>query len=289
MSIGSVCSPPPSSALFHMFSMLESAAEQMMVHRDFQAAFDTCERGLESLNNMEQEESRCAEIKAGFCIVGIQALAELNQWPRVLPWVLKLYEHQEKIPAKILQMCIILYSKVGEPAVMQEAARAWLHCPSNSRASGFRTVAELYLLHVLVPLGHSEAAREFIVGDAGSGVFTEHQRQTALEVVEARDRENREPAPNPDSTLDTEISARTVSSQGAVVHKLEAMLRFLYRRLLTSSFPLRRVFLLSVLLYMLFLRMDPALPSSFMWISKLLQLLKQMWRTMFAPYYQTPT
>lgn len=44
------------------------------------------------------------ELKAGFCIVGIQALAELNQWPGVLAWVSHHYEHQEDIPAKILQM-----------------------------------------------------------------------------------------------------------------------------------------------------------------------------------------
>ncbi|CAK6950052.1 peroxisome assembly protein 26 [Scomber scombrus] len=241
-SCGSVCSPPLSPSLSEMFSMLDSAAEQLMVHKDFQAAFDTCNRGLESLASMEQEDNRCAELKASFCILGIQALAELNQWHGVLSWVLQHYEHQEKIPAKIMQMCILLYSKVGEPAVLQEASRVWLQCLSNSRAAGFGTVAELYLLHVLVPLGHTEEARELIAG--------------------------------------------------SVIHKLEAMLRLLYRRLLapgSGSFSLRRVFLAAILLYMLLVRMDPALPSSFMWISKLLQLLKQMWSAMFAPYYQTLT
>lgn len=123
-------SPPLSAAVTQMFNTLESAAEQMMVHRDFQAAFDTCLSGLESLAGLEPEDSRwgswsfthmfnwklgflcynrnicscrCAELKAGFCILGIQALAELNQWRDVLCWVLQQYE-QEKIPAKIMQM-----------------------------------------------------------------------------------------------------------------------------------------------------------------------------------------
>ncbi|XP_042367101.1 peroxisome assembly protein 26 isoform X2 [Plectropomus leopardus] len=239
-SFSSVCSPQPSSSsVAQMFSTLDTAAEQMMVLKDFQVAFDTCERGLESLANMGHEDNRCAELKAGFCILGIQALAELNQWHGVLSWVLQQYEHQEKIPAKIMQMCILLYSKVGEPAAMQEAARVWLHCPSNCRVTGFGTVAELYLLHVLVSLGHRDEALELILG--------------------------------------------------SVIRKCEAMLKFLYRKLMgtgSGSFPLRRVFLAAVLLYMLFLRMDPALPSSFMWISKLLELLRQMWRAMFAPYYQ---
>lgn len=45
---------------------------------------------------------------------------------------------------------------------------------------------------------------------------------------------------------------------GAVTHKLQAMFRFIYRKLLGSgSFSLRRVFLAAVLLYMLFFRLDP--------------------------------
>ncbi|XP_037616863.1 peroxisome assembly protein 26 [Sebastes umbrosus] len=285
-SLLSACS---TSSLTQTFSMLDTAAEQMMVLKDFQAAFDTCDRGLESLSNMEQEDNRCGEFKAGFCILGLQALAELNQWHGVLSWVLQQYEHQDKIPAKIMQMCILLYSKVGEPAVMQEAARVWLHCPSNSRVTGFGTVAELYLLHVLVPLEHRDEALELIGGEVGCAAFTEDQRQTALEVVEGKERQNHEPPLNPEFSPDSDITALPVSTQGSIIRKLEAMLRFLYRKVLATgsgSFPLRRVFLAAVLLYMLLFRMDPALPSSFMWISKLLQLLRQMWSAMFAPYYQ---
>lgn len=98
--------------------------------------------------------------------------------------------------------------------MMQEAARVWLHCPSNSRVSGFRTVAELYLLHVLVPLGHAEEARELIVGDVGNSAFTEDQRQTALDVIEEKEQHNRESLLNPGCSPDSEIAAHTVSSQG---------------------------------------------------------------------------
>lgn len=283
------CSPPLSASLTQVLSMLDTAAEQMMVLQDFQAAFDTCCTGLQSLAHVEQEDYRCGEFKAGLCILGIQALAEMNQWEGVFSWILQQYEDQETIPAKIMQMCILLYSKVGEPAVMQEAARVWLHCPSNSRVSGFSTVAELYLLHVLVPLGCKDEALELIVGEVGSSAFTEEQRQTALDVVEEQERQNQDPPPNPRNSPNSESNAHTVSTQGAVIHRLKAMLRFLHRKLLLTgscSFPLRKAFLAAVLLYMLFFRLDPALPASFMWISKLLQLLKQMWSAMFAPYYQ---
>ncbi|KAM6895513.1 peroxisome assembly protein 26 [Xenentodon cancila] len=266
--------------------MLDSAAEQMMVHRDFHAAFDTCQSGLESLARAEPEDNRCGELKAGFCILGIQALAEMNQWSGVLCWVLQQYEHLEDVPAKVMQMCILLYSKVGKPAVMHDAAKAWLHSPLKSRVAGFQTVAELYLLHVLLPLEHLEEAQEFIDGEVGDAAFP-NQRQTALDIVQEKAQQNKEPSSNP--SPESGNAAHPVSIQGGVVHKLESMLRLLYRKLLLSSsksFSLWRFFLAAVLLYMLLFRMDPALPSSFMWISKLLQLLKQVWRAMFAPYYQ---
>lgn len=58
-SLGSVRhSPPLSSSLAHTLSLLDSAAERLVLHRDFQAAFDTCDRGLEALASVEQEDSR---------------------------------------------------------------------------------------------------------------------------------------------------------------------------------------------------------------------------------------
>ncbi|KAM3858961.1 peroxisome assembly protein 26 [Diretmus argenteus] len=290
-------SPPLGSGSSQILSLLDTAAEQLMVHRDFQAAFDACDRGLARLADVEQEDSsRCAEFKARLCIVGIQALAEQNQWRGVLSWILQQYEHQEKIPPKIMQMCILLYTKVGEQAMMQEATGVWLHCPSNSRVVGFRTVAELYLLHVLLPLGLTGEARELVLGEVGSSAFTEDQRQTALDVVEEKERQNQEPPANPSRSPSPETTEHTISppvhlcQTGAVIQKLETILRFFYRRLFVTSagsFPLRRVFMAFILLYMLLVRMDPAHPSSFIWISKLLQLLKQMWTAMFSPYYQT--
>ncbi|TNM91601.1 hypothetical protein fugu_019981 [Takifugu bimaculatus] len=229
-SWGYVCSPPPTSSLMKTFSLLETAAEQMMVHTDFQAAFGTCNKGLEGLASMELEDNRCLEYKAGFCTVGIQALAELNQWRAALPWVLQQYEDQEKIPAQIVQLCILLYSKVGEPAVMQETARVWLHCPSNRSVSGFRTVAELYLLHVLVPLKYREEAEELILGEIGTSVFTEHQRQTALEILEEKEQQNQELPLNSSQNSTADV----ISARGSVLCKVEAMLKFLYRKLLLT-------------------------------------------------------
>ncbi|XP_038153017.1 peroxisome assembly protein 26 [Cyprinodon tularosa] len=209
-------SPPPLSGSSQLCQTLDSAAELMMVHGDFQTAFDTCDAGLESMGQLEAEDNRCAELKAGFCMIGIQALAELNRWREVFSWVMQHYEHQEHVPAKIMQLCILLHSKVGAPAVMQEASRVWLNCPSNVGASGFRSVAELYLLHVLVPLGHLEEARELVASEVGCVAFTEEQRQTALDVVEEKARQSQEDPKNPGDALDAKIAAHPASTQGVL-------------------------------------------------------------------------
>lgn len=138
--LGSTCSP----SVTQLSSMLDAAAEQMMIHKDFRAAFDACDSGLESLAGLDEEEHRWSsvtgrtlklckqsgrqmtaffsplcfgdsfgELKAGFCILGIQALAEMNEWPAVLPWVLQQYE-QERIPAKLMQMWWADFDKLVE-------------------------------------------------------------------------------------------------------------------------------------------------------------------------------
>lgn len=103
---------------------------------------------------------------------------------------------------------------------MQDAARVWLHCPSNGGVTGFATVAELYLLHVLVPLGHKDEAVGLIVGEVGSGAFTEDQRQIALDVVEEKEREKQEQTLNPRSSPNPETTAQTVSTKGATFYIL---------------------------------------------------------------------
>lgn len=97
---------------------------------------------------------------------------------------------------------------------MQEAARLWLHSSSNSRSPGFGTVAELYLLHVLVPLGLTEEARELVVGEVGSVAFTEEQRQTALDVVSEKEQQSEEPPQSPGSSSTSAISANTEPPKG---------------------------------------------------------------------------
>ncbi|XP_063048474.1 peroxisome assembly protein 26-like, partial [Engraulis encrasicolus] len=215
---------------------------------------------------------------------------KLNQWRGVLGWVLQHYDCADKMPAKIMQMCILLYSKVGEHTTMQDAGHMWLHCPENSSVSGYATVAELYLLHVLIPLGLAEEAQRLVSEEVGNVAFTTEQRQVALDLLERQKQtEGRTPSSNPGTEEGSQMT--TKPTLGPVVRKLLAMLRLLQSGISSVMtrwrfIPARRLLLAVLLLYLLLVRMDPALPSSFPWVFKLLGLLRQMWHAMFGPYYR---
>ena len=110
---------------------------------------------------------------------------------------------------------------MADQAAMLDASRLWIHCPSNRTLAEFHSVAELYLAHVLVPLGHMEEAREFILGVVGNVAFTEVQKQTALDFLEEKEHQILEPSPSPSHV--TETTALTTTPQG---HSQISILRY---------------------------------------------------------------
>ncbi|XP_058273553.1 peroxisome assembly protein 26 [Hemibagrus wyckioides] len=286
-------SPPLCLSLTHGSGLVDAAIEHVIIRNDFHAAFEACEKGLESLSHADEQELNCSrhgELKAALCIVGIQALAELNQWHDVLKWVLQHYGETEQIPAKIMQMCILLYTKVSEQAAVQEAVRTWLLCDSNTSLSGYSSVAELYILHVLLPLGQTSEAKELLMDAVGQVAFTDAQRQTALTILENHDaKKTKDSYTNPEPLP---VDTKKMISQGSVVRKLNAVMRLLYRGLSLAGVTawsrfIHRTAVLLFLLYLLLIRMDPALPSAYPWILRLYGLWQQMWNAMFGPYYRS--
>ena len=102
---------------------------------------------------------------------------------------------------------ILLYAKLGHEAAIQEVARVWLLCPVTAGLGSYRTVSELYLLCVLLPLGRTDEARQLVLGEVGSSAFSEDQRQLALEVVTAKETE----------CQDTPVGSRLSPSPGVPV------------------------------------------------------------------------
>uniref|UniRef100_A0A8C5WHN6 Peroxisome assembly protein 26 n=1 Tax=Leptobrachium leishanense TaxID=445787 RepID=A0A8C5WHN6_9ANUR len=160
-------------------SLLDAAIDLLVLERNFSGALELCERGLQILT-MEPKDTRCEQVKASLCVVGIQALAELERWREVLPWLVQYYRTPQEMPHNIMEMCILLYSRVKQPRVMIELSSRWLNERNIQHLPGYRRVAELHLLRVLLPLGLFTEA-ENLAQD--SNMFTSQQQLMFLKTI----------------------------------------------------------------------------------------------------------
>ncbi|NWI46956.1 PEX26 protein, partial [Picathartes gymnocephalus] len=272
-------------------ALLEEAADLLVLHRDFAAAVERCEAGCDSLGHGpgpgHERCERFAEVKCSLCVVGIQALAEMNRWREVLSWVLQYYQVPEHLPPKVLELCILLYSKVGEPQVMLEVGSSWLRARSNQGLPEFGSLLELYLAQVLLPLGLFEGAEELVRGCAGFG--SEQQLAFLSTICDSRCRwAQREEARLAE---EEQQDPATETVLGVLSQKLLTMLTLLRRALRSMSnhfylLPYKKMLLATFLLYLVVVRLDPASPTSLPFIYKLVQLFRQAWAAVLSPIHR---
>ncbi|NXI30581.1 PEX26 protein, partial [Sterrhoptilus dennistouni] len=277
-------------------ALLEEAADLLVLHRDFGAAVERCQAGCDSLGaGTGSGTERClfltsfAEVKCSLCVVGIQALAEMNRWREVLSWVLQYYHVPEQLPPKVLELCILLYSQVREPQVMLEAGSSWLRAQANQRLPELGSLLELYLEQVLLPLGLFEGAEELVRGCAG--LDSEQQLALLGTVRESRRRRTQ----REETTLPAEEQQEpaTETALGVLSQKLLTMLTLLRRALRSMSnhfylLPYKKMLLATFLLYLVVVRLDPASPTSLPFIYKLVQLFRQAWAAVLSPIHRPP-
>ncbi|XP_074181192.1 peroxisome assembly protein 26 isoform X2 [Rhinolophus sinicus] len=266
--------PAPSAAVV----LLEEAADFLVVQRDFRAALQTCERAWQSLADdalLDDAAGISLEVKCSLCVVGIQALAEMDRWQQVLSWVLQYYQVPEKLPPKVLELC-----KMQEPGAVLEVASAWLQDADNQGLPEHRALAALHLQRVLLPLGCLSEAEELVVGSAA---FSEEQRLGTLQAIStARQQQKHEQLGPEDQKLNQE---------GSFSHKLLSLLMLL-RRLWDSavshclSLPFKKSLLAALILCLLVVKFDPASPSSLPFICKLAQIFHWIRAAMFSPLHQ---
>ncbi|KAB1254554.1 Peroxisome assembly protein 26 [Camelus dromedarius] len=272
--------PAPSAAAL----LLEEAADLLVVHRDFRAALRTCERAWQGL----AEEPAGAyvlgavgfgslEVKCSLCVVGIQALAEMDRWREVLSWVLQYYQVPEKLPPKVLELC-----KMQEPGALLDAVRAWLRNPHNQGLPEYGALVELHLQRVLLPLGCVSEAEELV---AGFTAFSEEQRLNALQAISTMRQQQKHGHSGSEET-------QKLNLEGSSSHKFLPLLTLL-RQLWNSavshlfSLPFRRGLLAALVLCLLVVRLDPAAPPSLTFVNQLAQLFRRI-REAMSPLCRLP-
>ncbi|XP_032078041.1 peroxisome assembly protein 26 [Thamnophis elegans] len=272
-------------------SLLEEAAELLVLDRDFAAAVDRCERGFHSLleNDGDSDRISSEDLKCSLCIIGIQALAEMDRWREVLPWILQYYHEPEGWPPKVMELCILLHSKVEEPQVMLDVGGDWLYCPSNQDLSSYGLLAQLYLFHVLLPLGHFSKAEELI---QGCKALSQEQREDMHKTLqEKKDQWLKIEEASPIPEEQPEMSWKPLL--GSVSQRMLTILVQLRRALESlashfSSIPLKKTLLVALLLCLIVVRLDPASPSSLPFLYRLTQLFYQARLALFPPSRRPP-
>ncbi|XP_054844575.1 peroxisome assembly protein 26 [Eublepharis macularius] len=272
-------------------SFLEEAADLLVVHLDFAAAVDRCEKGCESLlNDPESEDSGSSEeLRCSLCIVGIQALAEMNRWREVLPWVLQYYQDPACLPPKVLELCILLHSKVKEPHVMLDVGCDWLHASANQHLPTYSLLVQLHIFHVLLPLGHFEEAQELV---EGCKALSKEQRLEARGIIkEKRHQWLQQAKEHPDPEKKAEMAWKT--QLGSMSQKVLTVLVQLGRALGSlagqfSSIPYKKTLLAIFMLFLIVVKLDPASPTSLPFLYRLIQLFHQVRSAVFSTNYRPP-
>ncbi|XP_036721383.1 peroxisome assembly protein 26 isoform X1 [Balaenoptera musculus] len=269
--------PAPSAAAL----LLEDAADLLVVHLDFRAALRTCERAWQDL--AEEPAGACLEVKCSLCVVGIQALAEMDRWQEVLSWVLRCYQVPEKLPPKVLELCVLLYSKMREPGAVLDTVSAWLQDAGNQGLPEYRALAELHLWRVLLPLGCLSEAEELV---AGSAAFSEEQRLDALQAISTARQQQKHGQSGSEET-------QKLNQEGSSSHKFLSLLTLL-RQLWDSAvshffaLPFRKSLLAALLLCLLVVRFDPASPASLPFLYKLAQIFHRIRKAVTSPLCRLP-
>ncbi|XP_040292970.1 peroxisome assembly protein 26 isoform X3 [Bufo bufo] len=234
------------------FSLLDAATDLLVLERNFAGALELCERGLQIITT-EPRDTKNDQVKAALVVIAIQALAEMERWREVLPWLLQYYRPQE-MPHNIMEMCLLLYSRVKQPHVMLELSRDWL-----------REAEEL----AQDPQLFSKQQQEVVLT-----AVREEKRRLEREEEEAkveRERVSHEQSVSPSGN----VRARYLQVAQLIYGALSAALTW------TRKIPLRLVLLALLLMSVILLRLDPASPASQGPILRLLLLFRQTFTSLF--------
>ncbi|XP_069820801.1 peroxisome assembly protein 26 isoform X2 [Dendropsophus ebraccatus] len=256
-------------------SLLEAATDVLVLERNFTAALELCERGLQIIS-AEPQGAKTDQVKASLTIIAIQALAEMERWREVLPWLLQYYQSPQEVPPNVMEMCLLLYSRVKQPHVMLELSRDWLRGHVGRPLLQYRRVAELHLMSILLPLGLFSEAEELAQDPQ---VFTKQQQEAALmavreerrrleeeEVKAERERQSQGPPVTPSGN----VQARCLQAARLIYGVLNMAVTW------TRRIPVRPAMLTLLLLSVILLRLDPASPASQGPLWRLLLLIRRI-------------
>jgi peroxin-26 len=271
-------------------------ANMCLLFRQFEECLNICRENVAKAKNYIEDERACTAVES-LVVIAIQAYAELNRWLEVVPFVAQTYNGLEECPPVVARLCLLLHAKLKDDVTCTVIASIWLKNPSNYPLADYRTLAETYITHVLVPAQRWDDVRSFLDSCPG---LDEASRQSCLRQVSSYRRHCEELAAERIEVLE---SAEDVSNDVAVESTSDSGWKgyLPYNCLITfygtikywtqttvapfvSLVFIRNVCILTVLFYFLISRWKQGYLKSAI-IQRIWLMLVKLWRGMFGPLY----
>uniref|UniRef100_A0A2C9KBZ2 Uncharacterized protein n=1 Tax=Biomphalaria glabrata TaxID=6526 RepID=A0A2C9KBZ2_BIOGL len=146
----------------HLNKQLSDAVD-LFVMAKFADCFYACADVIKTAKfEPEHQHQSNEEVIEAAIALGIQALAETDNWHHVISFIIDTYGSIELCPPRIVQVCILLHAHVKEYLPCHKLVQTWLKNPQNLNHSQCSKVVRIYAHHILCPTGSYETLQEVI-------------------------------------------------------------------------------------------------------------------------------
>ncbi|XP_013408271.1 peroxisome assembly protein 26 [Lingula anatina] len=261
-------------------------AGDLLIYKRFEDCLDLCQEVVDEVNNLGSGESSSI-YRESCCMLAVQAYAELNKWEEVLPYVTALYAGIEGCPARIVQLCILLHSRVQDFTTCSAIASIWLKLPENHKDPLYAAMADTLVQFVLVPQGRWDSIEPFLNTCLGlektqkEGLLSKYQkRKQVLDRRKAQEEEDREKSTfkqqDPRSNVLDVANSATLSQ-----HVIIQLWKYLYHSRPTLPMVLVIAVIMTAVLVKRCNKGSGWTKPGKMFIS----FVATIWRRLFAPYH----
>ncbi|XP_077987385.1 peroxisome assembly protein 26-like [Glandiceps talaboti] len=230
-----------------------------------------------------------SDLVESLCILIVQAYGETSQHQQVLPFLKECYHGIRHLPAKLIQICILLYGKFEDFETAEPVFREWKKFPPNQRLPAYPGILEVYILNILLPqMKCSEAIRL-----ADSDTVVNIDRKIAI-IKFVKKFEN---AVAQEKTTEQDGAGKDQQNEGKGVvfpkgfnASIQKLGQHLFSSIPFANFTfIKRLAVVAVFLYLILFKTNLDTVSGLAYASQLWRGIVRIWKSMFAPYHVAST
>ena len=275
-----------------MQRLIDEAEDDLMFRR-FEECLQKClDCVQQAKTDVSLQENQ--EYISQSCSLAIQAYAELDRWQEVLPYITNVYDGIEDCPGNIVKLCLLLYSHVNDYNTCTAVGHIWLRKASNFKDEEYANIVNIYVREVLIPQDQWDNIPVFL--SSCPGVEADMRQAMLDEIRVLKERiaaEKLQKLEQQRLLQQREEENQNKGAEDPVGKMLGQLIRLMKQHhTLTGLVIAGQVSVFLLVIYILYLRSQTKgsvftgldLKSR---LKKYWMLAVMMWKSMFAPYYQS--